>query len=131
MGLTELRIGADENCLRSVLQHDGTSLFAFEWRCNRVNTSLTILLSQVQTGHIIASNMYQSDDAPRYRRGNSLLIVLDVSAIALFVATKLYYISRNRSRARRWDAMTDEQREEYLRTTKDEGNKRLDFRFSH
>ncbi|KAG2137400.1 allantoate permease [Suillus bovinus] len=45
--------------------------------------------------------------------------------------TKAYYIWRNRQRARIWDAMTTQERAHYLSTTKDVGNRRLDFRFAH
>ncbi|RMD44537.1 hypothetical protein DV735_g558, partial [Chaetothyriales sp. CBS 134920] len=45
-------------------------------------------------------------------------------------AIQVYYTLRNRSRDRKWNAMTEEQRAEYLATTTDEGNKRLDFRFA-
>ena len=31
----------------------------------------------------------------------------------------------------RWKAMTEEEKDAYRKTTKDEGAKRLDFRFSH
>lgn len=44
---------------------------------------------------------------------------------------KGYYIWRNKTRERIWNAMSDGEKDEYLRTTKDEGNKRLDFRFAH
>jgi hypothetical protein len=44
---------------------------------------------------------------------------------------KVYYVWRNRTRARIWDAMSPEEKDQYLTTTKDEGNKRLDFRFAH
>lgn len=39
--------------------------------------------------------------------------------------------NKRRRRERTWNAMSKEDKEEYLRTTKDEGNKRLDFRFAH
>jgi hypothetical protein len=51
--------------------------------------------------------------------------------IFLYVLVKLYYVWRNKQRDRKWNAMTEEQRLEYLATTKDQGNKRLDFRFQH
>jgi hypothetical protein len=44
---------------------------------------------------------------------------------------KGYYTWRNKTRENKWNAMTEAQRLEYLATTKDEGNKRLDFRFQH
>ena len=49
--------------------------------------------------------------------------------MTLFI--KFYYIWRNKTRDRIWNAMSEEERDEYMRTTKDEGNKRLDFRFAH
>lgn len=44
---------------------------------------------------------------------------------------KVYYVWRNKVRARKWDAMTEEEKETYILTKKDIGNKRLDFRFAH
>lgn len=45
--------------------------------------------------------------------------------------TKVYYVYRNRQRDRQWGAMSAEEQLEYLATTSDEGNKRLNFRFKH
>ncbi len=51
--------------------------------------------------------------------------------IVLYLFTKAYYVFRNRQRDRKWNAMSEDERLEYLATTKDQGNKRLDFRFQH
>lgn len=51
--------------------------------------------------------------------------------IGLYLLVKVYYVWRNKSRDKKWNAMSEEQQLEYLATTKDEGNKRLDFRFQH
>ncbi len=51
--------------------------------------------------------------------------------IVLYALVKAYYVWRNKSRDKKWDAMTVEERLHYLATTTDEGNKRLDFRFHH
>ncbi|KAK6071935.1 phthalate transporter [Seiridium cupressi] len=85
----------------------------------------------VQAGGIIASNIYRSDDAPLYRRGNKVLIGILAGNIVLYLLTKTYYVWRNKSRSAKWDAMTDQERLHYLNSTRDEGNKRLDFRFQH
>jgi hypothetical protein len=85
----------------------------------------------VQASGIIASNIYRADDAPRYKRGDRALLSLCVANIALYVLTKIYYVWRNKTRATKWDAMTEDERVHYLATTTDEGNKRLDFRFAH
>jgi hypothetical protein len=85
----------------------------------------------VQAGGIIASNIYRNDDAPRYKRGDRVLLALCVTNITLYILTKIYYILRNQYKAQKWDAMTEDERIIYLKTTTDEGNKRLDFRFAH
>ncbi|TVY19781.1 putative transporter [Lachnellula arida] len=85
----------------------------------------------VQASGIIASNIYRADDKPRYKRGNRALLSICVLNIGLYIMTKIYYVWRNKSRATKWNAMTEEERVQYLATTTDEGNKRLDFRFAH
>ncbi|KAI5868104.1 MFS general substrate transporter [Durotheca rogersii] len=85
----------------------------------------------VQSGNIIASNIYREDDQPLYRRGNRVLLGITVFNIALFYLVKGFYIWRNRIRERKWNAMTPEEQENYIVTTKDEGMQRLDFRFVH
>lgn len=43
----------------------------------------------------------------------------------------MYYIKRNERRERVWNAMSKGEQEVYVETTKDEGMKKLDFRFVH
>lgn len=85
----------------------------------------------VQASGVISSNIYRKDDAPNYTRGNKTLLGIAVGNIGIYFLTKAYYLWRNKSRTNKWDAMTQEQQLEYLETTTDEGNKRLDFRFAH
>ncbi|KAL5521124.1 hypothetical protein ACEPAG_9046 [Sanghuangporus baumii] len=95
-----------------------------------VNASLYNMF--VQASSVIYSNIYRADDAPRYRRGNRVLIAISCVNIGiLYPSAKLYYIWRNKQRDKVWNAMTPEQQAEYLATTNDKGNRRLDFRFSH
>ncbi|KAJ8456823.1 hypothetical protein ONZ45_g18564 [Pleurotus djamor] len=95
-----------------------------------VNASLYNMF--VQASGIISAQIYRKDDAPRYRRGNTVLISICVfNMVVLYPATKAYYKWRNRQRARIWDAMTSEEKAHYLKTTTDVGNRRLDFRFAH
>ncbi|KAL1629229.1 hypothetical protein SLS56_005452 [Neofusicoccum ribis] len=77
------------------------------------------------------SNTVRSHDKPRYRQGNRALLAICIMNIALYGLTKGYYMWRNKTKAAKWNSMTAEQREEYLATTTDEGNKRLDFQFHH
>ncbi|KAI9149129.1 major facilitator superfamily transporter [Paramyrothecium foliicola] len=85
----------------------------------------------VQTGNIVASNIYREDDRPLYKRGNKILLGITCWNIIQFYLVKLFYIWRNRLREEKWNAMTPEEQEDYMLSTKDEGMKRLDFRFSH
>lgn len=84
----------------------------------------------VQASSIFASQIYRADDKPLYRRGNAVLLAITVYNLIAFLAAKLYYIRKNAARDARWDRMTREQRVEYLKTTTDKGNRRLDFRFA-
>ena len=72
-----------------------------------------------------------TDDAPRYKRGNKDLLAICVMNIALYLLVKAFYIWRNKTRDRKWASMTEAERLHYLATTKDKGNKRLEFRFQH
>ncbi|KAI9654216.1 MAG: hypothetical protein M1821_006744 [Bathelium mastoideum] len=85
----------------------------------------------VQASSIIASEIYRDNDKPLYRRGNKALIAVCVFNIALYIASKIFYVRVNRSRDKIWNAMTQNEKEDYLATTNDKGNKRLDFRFAH
>ncbi|KAI1391690.1 MFS general substrate transporter [Hypoxylon trugodes] len=84
----------------------------------------------LQSGVIISSNIYRSDDAPLYRRGNSVLIGILSLNLVLYALAKTYYVWRNRVRDRKWNSMTAEEQLVYLADHQDAGNKRLDFRLA-
>ncbi|RDB15169.1 hypothetical protein Hypma_004852 [Hypsizygus marmoreus] len=95
-----------------------------------VNASLYNMF--VQTSSIVSAQIYRKDDAPRYRRGNSVLIAIcSFNLVIMYPGIKIYYLYRNKQRARLWDAMSSKEKVHYLKTTKDVGNRRLDFRFAH
>ncbi|PPJ59370.1 hypothetical protein CBER1_11709 [Cercospora berteroae] len=85
----------------------------------------------VQMSSIISSQIYREHDKPLYRKGNAALIAVCVFNMFLFVAAKWFYVGVNRRRDQAWNALTTEEKEDYLSTTKDQGNRRLDFRFAH
>jgi len=62
----------------------------------------------VQLGNIIAANIYVTSDKPLYHKGNTHLIIINVLVIFLFLFAKAYYITRNRLREKKWNAMTAE-----------------------
>ncbi|RVD87829.1 uncharacterized protein DFL_002037 [Arthrobotrys flagrans] len=85
----------------------------------------------IQADGIIASNIYRDHDKPLYRTGNRVLIAIGVYNIFMIIGARQYYIWRNKKRDEVWNAMTKDEKEHYLRTTTDKGNKRLDFRFAY
>lgn len=85
----------------------------------------------VQASNVIGINIYRTDDSPYYHRGNKVLIAIAAYNIVIMVATKFFYVWTNKKRAAKWDAMSKDEKEHYLTTTTDRGNKRLDFRFAH
>ena len=94
------------------------------------------------------ANIYRADDKPLYKRGNRTLIAICSMNIVLYALVWLFYRTLNKKRAAKWNAMTKEvfsvllfkctgvyyfsqDQDEYFKTTKDEGNARLDFRFAY
>ncbi|KAF3008722.1 hypothetical protein E8E13_009736 [Curvularia kusanoi] len=79
----------------------------------------------VQVSGMIGANIYQPTDAPRYFKANKGLLVICVwMCLIQYPGTYFYYRWRNSQKAKKWDAMTEEEKDEYRTTTTDEGNKR-------
>jgi len=85
----------------------------------------------VQAGSVISTFIYRNDDKPKYRRGNTTLLIINILVIGIFISTKIYYVTKNKVRDRKWNAMTVEERTDYLKNSTDIGSRRLDFRFAH
>ncbi|KAF5556685.1 tartrate transporter [Fusarium mexicanum] len=103
-----------------------TSRNAGSVRTRTVGSAMYNMICQASS--VISSQIYRDDDKPLYRRGNKVLLALVGWNVVMTVFIKGYYIWRNKTREEIWGAMSDEEKDVYLRTTKDEGNKRLDFR---
>ncbi|KAH6685758.1 major facilitator superfamily transporter [Plectosphaerella plurivora] len=85
----------------------------------------------VQVSGMIGANIYQPSDSPRYFKANKGLLVICVwMCVIQYPGTYFYYRWRNNQKAKVWDAMSPDEQHTYRTTTKDEGNKRLDFRFA-
>ncbi|KAH7146192.1 major facilitator superfamily domain-containing protein [Dactylonectria macrodidyma] len=106
-----------------------TSRNAGSVRTRTVGSALYNMICQASS--VIASQIYREDDKPFYRRGNKVLLGVVGWNVVMTIFIKVYYIQKNKSRERIWNAMSSAEKDEYLKTTKDEGNKRLDFRFAH
>ncbi|EGW30957.1 uncharacterized protein SPAPADRAFT_72847 [Spathaspora passalidarum NRRL Y-27907] len=85
----------------------------------------------VQLGGVVGNNIYRQDDLPLYHRGNMQIFFITIGTIGVLLLTKLYYIWRNKSKAKIWNAMSEEEQVTYRHTTNDEGARRLDFFFVH
>ena len=103
----------------------------------------------VQASGIIGANLYQAQDAPRYTKANTAILAIIVfNVVIMYPGVYLYYKARNAHKAKQWNKMTVEQQTECmfthcrtqyktdfactdLETTKDEGARRLDFRFAY
>lgn len=86
-------------------------------------------VSRKKTDEVL--QIYRQDDAPLYRRGNRVIIGIVVWNFVFAFLIKFYYAWRNKRRDAVWNAMSAEEKDAYLSTTKDEGSRRLDFRFAH
>lgn len=95
-------------------------------RSRAVSVALVNIFSQASG--IISANINRPDDAPLYHRGNVVLIGFAFGILGACIAARYYYISRNKWKETKWNAMLPEEQETYFKT-EDEGNKRLDFRF--
>ncbi|KAK1144848.1 hypothetical protein N8T08_004861 [Aspergillus melleus] len=83
----------------------------------------------IQLSGIASSNIYREDDKPYYHRGDGQLIAINIATIVAYVLAKVYYAWRNKWKKAKWEAMSEQEKADYLGTTSDEGNKRLDFLF--
>ncbi|QGA14904.1 hypothetical protein EYB26_002560 [Talaromyces marneffei] len=101
---------------------------------NNVGTrsvSAALYNMSVQAGDVAAFFVYREDDKPKYHRGNTNLLIINLIVILVFISTKIYYVYVNQRRDRIWMGMSEEERMRYIRDTKLQGSKRLDFRFAH
>lgn len=119
-----------------IIGHPSTHAIQVGWTSRNSNSVRTRTVSAAmynmfcQLSGIVSSYIYRADDAPLYNRGNSSLIGIAAMNIVVYILVKVYYVYRNKQRDRVWNAMTLEERTAYPLTTKDEGSRRLDFRFA-
>ncbi|KAL0094189.1 major facilitator superfamily domain-containing protein [Phycomyces blakesleeanus] len=91
--------------------------------------ALGAIVGAANINGVPGAQIYQSNDAPRYRRGNGICIGLHLVAISLFLALRSRYTSANSLRGQKWELMTTEEKDVYNETSRDIGSDRLDFQF--
>ena len=123
--------------LTGILSYPYCHAIVVGWNARNSNAVRTRAVSAalynmtVQSGNIIASNIYREEDSPLYQTGNKVLLAIVIYNIVQFYLAKAFYIWRNKVREAKWTAMTPAEQEDYVLNTTDEGLKRLDFRFAH
>lgn len=121
--------------LTVMLGHPPTWPLSISWcmansnsvRSRAVSSAVVNMFSQ--SAGIISANIYRADDAPLYHRGNTVLIGVAFGTIAACVLSTYYYKWRNAVNKRRWDALTQEEQDQYMSSTDHEGNKQINFSF--
>ncbi|KAI9304489.1 major facilitator superfamily domain-containing protein [Cunninghamella echinulata] len=76
------------------------------------------------------SFVYRQYDAPRYHTGNWINIALTLITTFLFLFQHFRYKLTNKYREKKWNALSDKEKKQYIETTKDLGSNRLDYRFN-
>ncbi|KAI9269149.1 major facilitator superfamily domain-containing protein [Phascolomyces articulosus] len=91
--------------------------------------ALGAIIGAANLDGVPGSQIYRASDAPRYPTGNTVCIILNIAAFGLFITQRVSYSISNKRREKKWNALSDTEKEEYNNTTKDRGNRRLDYRF--
>ncbi|KAJ7784258.1 MFS general substrate transporter [Mycena metata] len=77
-----------------------------------------------------ASQIYQADDAPYFKRGNSINIAFAGFTTILWVVQKYYYRHLNKQNAIKYAALTEQEKFEEDSQAEKKGNRSLTFRFT-
>jgi len=77
-----------------------------------------------------ASQIYQADDAPYFKRGNSINIAFAGFTTILWVVQKYYYRRLNASNARKYAALTEQEKREEDSQADKKGNRSLTFKYT-
>lgn len=121
--------------LTVLLGHPPLTALSTSWCSANSNSVKTRAVSAAvvnmfsQSDSIVGANIYRMDDAPLYHRGNTQLIGIAFGGFGIAALSRFYYQFRNKQKDKKWQKMSEKERQDYITTTTDEGNKRLDFRF--
>ncbi|KAI9285182.1 major facilitator superfamily domain-containing protein [Umbelopsis sp. AD052] len=91
--------------------------------------ALAWVIGAANIAAVPGSQIYANADAPRFRKGNKILMGIAVATGVLIVLQHIRYVITNKLRQRKWDAMSADEQRAYKETTSDRGSNRLDYRF--
>ncbi|CAO3628867.1 unnamed protein product [Mucor fragilis] len=91
--------------------------------------ALAAVIGAANINGVPGSQIYQVSDAPRYRHGNKINMLLHATTILLFLYQRTKYDLINKWRAYQWRQMTDFQKKIYSLEHEAQGNNRLDFKY--
>jgi len=78
-------------------------------------TSVAVFTTLCLAGTVIASQIYQRSDEPDYYTGNKVLLAVAGSGVVALVCQRMWFRRVNGYRKRVWEAMSEEERDEYSR----------------
>ncbi|KZP33143.1 MFS general substrate transporter [Athelia psychrophila] len=76
------------------------------------------------------SQIYQADDSPYFKTGNTINIVFAGTAVCLWIAQKFYYRHLNARHRRQWEALSERERRQVDEDRDKEGSKSVSFTFT-
>ncbi|KAI7888731.1 major facilitator superfamily domain-containing protein [Mucor mucedo] len=91
--------------------------------------ALAAVVGAANINGVPGSQIYKANDAPRYRQGNKINIVLQAVTIGLFLFQRTRYNLTNKWRRRVWNSMSDYEKHVYQNENGDQGNNRLDYQY--
>ncbi|CEP07753.1 hypothetical protein [Parasitella parasitica] len=91
--------------------------------------ALAAVIEAANINGVPGSQIYLESDAPRYRHGNKINMLLHIITILLFVFQRTKYNLVNKWRQYQWRQMTDFQQKIYRIENESLGNDQLDFKY--
>jgi hypothetical protein len=88
-------------------------------------------VSHVWDHPVWGSQIYQAKDAPTFRTGNTINIIISGTAVIGWILLKFYYKRKNASNAEKLRNMTEVERKERGLRDVDAGNAALTFMFTN
>ncbi|CCH43209.1 putative transporter [Wickerhamomyces ciferrii] len=93
--------------------------------------SSALFMMFFDAGYMISKNVYKFHQLPRLREGSLYNFIIILILCVLLVATKGYYIIRNKMKLRNWENLNESDQDNYLAKNGWLGNRTSFFQYSH